>query len=426
MEGIKSWRTVLSGTWAGWGTFFTNRIDFSSYNYIKFWLKSEEAIKIEVEAPQGTKKVQYLYQSPSWDMTKLGLWQEITIPVTNFGFTSPLTNVYGACSITMVLPDRYGVYFLDANTGWAVGGMWDAVYFRYVTDIRKTTNGGATWIMQRAGPPSTYDAANMDEVKFVDSSNGWMIGSSSSWILNSSNGGTTWAPQTNGVPAGSYWEDIDFINSKTGWACGYPGRIMKTTDGGTMWSNLTTGTNAWLYGLDFADESNGWACSYHTMLHTTNGGQTWIHQSVVPSNVYLYDVAFVNSSTGWACGEGSTMTRTTDGGATWTPATNLPASTPTYLYNMNWPDESNGWVCSDSGFIGVTHNGGLTWTNSNSGVSSTIQDVHFVNSSTGFAVGSGGTLLKCINGTAAQPTWSNAIPSAKEFFVDHVRWTVNP
>src|SRR5437660_8132005 len=68
----------------------------------------------------------------------------------------------------------------------------------------------------------------------------------------------------------------DFI----GWAVGDGGTILHTSNGGSTWSPQTSGSNSSLLGVAFPDATNGWAVgSPGTILHTSDGGSTWSPQT---------------------------------------------------------------------------------------------------------------------------------------------------
>jgi hypothetical protein len=70
---------------------------------------------------------------------------------------------------------------------------------------------------------------------------------------------------------------VAFTDANNGWAVGYPGTILHTTNGGASWSPQSSGTTNYLYGVAFTDANNGWAVGrYGTILHHGGG------QSVVP------------------------------------------------------------------------------------------------------------------------------------------------
>ena len=65
----------------------------------------------------------------------------------------------------------YGLFFIDNNTGWAVGGQ--EVADGWCGIILKTTDGGANWIHQSAGMSGL---PQMNSIYFIDSNTGWAVG----------------------------------------------------------------------------------------------------------------------------------------------------------------------------------------------------------------------------------------------------------
>jgi hypothetical protein len=70
---------------------------------------------------------------------------------------------------------------------------------------------------------------------------------------------------------------VSFTDSNNGTAVGGHGTILRTTDGGNIWTLQKSVTGYPLFAVSFTDSKNGTivgACS--TILHTTNGGVTFI------------------------------------------------------------------------------------------------------------------------------------------------------
>src|SRR5437016_4900893 len=64
-----------------------------------------------------------------------------------------------------------------------------------------------------------------------------------------------------------------------GWAVGFGGTILHTSDGGATWSGQDSGTSNELLGVQFTDALTGWAVgAVGTILHTSDGGATWSGQ----------------------------------------------------------------------------------------------------------------------------------------------------
>ena len=93
-EGVKCFYT-WADSWAGWGVFNTNRQNMSAYSngWLKFWLKSSQQLRVELEGPQGTKNY---YYCPSTTNN----WLEFSVNIkTNFP-SVVLTNMFGLFEIT--------------------------------------------------------------------------------------------------------------------------------------------------------------------------------------------------------------------------------------------------------------------------------------------------------------------------------------
>ena len=85
------------------------------------------------------------------------------------------------------------------------------------------------------------------------------------------------------------------------------------------------------------------------------------------------------------------------------------------LRSVDFVNSSTGWVVGEGGTILKTVNGGTTWTKQNSGTAVLLRSVDFVNSSTGWVVGEGGTILKTVNGGT---TWTAQNSGKTQEFFD--------
>jgi photosystem II stability/assembly factor-like uncharacterized protein len=103
------------------------------------------------------------------------------------------------------------------------------------------------------------------------------------------------------------------------------GALARTTDGGMNWSTLLY--DQAMQGLDFPTTDIGFAVGWAgRILNTTDSGVTWSDQTSGTS-VNLNGVSFGgNALTGIAVGDGGTILRTTNGGGP--PPTPTPTATP--------------------------------------------------------------------------------------------------
>jgi photosystem II stability/assembly factor-like uncharacterized protein len=178
---------------------------------------------------------------------------------------------------------------------------------------------------------------------------------------------------------------------------GYAGIILRTTDGGTTWTEQTSGTGNILYGVSVIDANTATAVGdFGTIVRTTDGGANWTSQTSGVS-LLLLNVCFTDVNTGTVVGFGGTVLRTTDGGANWTPQT---SGTAFNLWGVSFVDANVGTAVGESGVIIRTDNGGSQWTTQTSGTETAINSVSFTDANTGTAVGGSGLILRTTNGGA--------------------------
>src|SRR5208337_1747826 len=72
-------------------------------------------------------------------------------------------------------------------------------------------------------------------------------------------------------------EGLYFLNPDLGWAVGWSGCVLRTTDGGKKWQAITSTAATWsLSSVYFRDERNGWAVGFAgELLASHDGGLTW-------------------------------------------------------------------------------------------------------------------------------------------------------
>jgi photosystem II stability/assembly factor-like uncharacterized protein len=205
----------------------------------------------------------------------------------------------------------------------------------------------------------------------------------------------------NPLPQGMSLSAVDFIDQNTGWTVGDGGTIMRTDDGGSTWSQQSSGVSGSVTSVDFADAKNGWASahdsygsldSFYTtpfLLHTTDGGATW--QKVdIAHGLYggIGSISFTDAQHGialckltngylvdpWVTVKANLL-RTTDGGVTWSQQVIEPGDNRlTNLMAVTFATASRGWIVGSGdvrrtvpgvpggALVYRTDDGGATWT----------------------------------------------------------------
>ncbi len=149
------------------------------------------------------------------------------------------------------------MHFVDADNGWAVG---NAALIRRITAASSAAPGFAFQTC------TSCTGATLNGIFMLDANTGWLVGNTGT-IRATTDGGTTWAPQTSGTLANL--RDVHFRDATTGWIVGDSGTILATVNGGANWTpeNSTVGVSlfgvattpgvAYAVGGDLATSTNG-------------------------------------------------------------------------------------------------------------------------------------------------------------------------
>lgn len=197
----------------------------------------------------------------------------------------------------------------------------------------------------------------------------------------------------NPLPQGNHLNSIFFTDSLNGYACGYLGSIIRTSNGGQTWQFVKTKTNNELFTTWFIDSLTGFfAGANGLMLKTSNGGQTFDTVFYAPGKT-IRSMVFIDNQNGAAIGDNGLLIKSLNGGQTWTYDTIPGASTVSFnkiYYSMN-----NFYAVGTNGVI-VKQPIGSSWYMVTSGTSNTLNSISFYEN-IGYAVGNTGTVLKSID-----------------------------
>ncbi len=181
-------------------------------------------------------------------------------------------------------------------------------------------------------------------------------------ILRSTDGGETFMQVTSNV-TGDLW-GLQMINDTLGWACGNANSLIKTTDGGQTWQRIfTSGYTSDYWWIDFLNESFGMIAANGKVLRTIDGGQNW--EIIQAGDSYpLFSIDVIDSLHIAAAGYGGTSygaknIYSSDGGYTWINGGQITTESVNCIKYIN----------ADTGYIVLTEvsarkttNRGQSWT----------------------------------------------------------------
>jgi photosystem II stability/assembly factor-like uncharacterized protein len=238
----------------------------------------------------------------------------------------------------------------------------------------------------------------------LDAATGWIVGSNGA-ILRTTDGGELWSPQVSNT---TYMlRGVSFLDSSFGIATGEGGTILRTTDGGAEWQVIRTDWMDVLRSVRVLDAQHACAVGTNAIFQpftarTTDGGLNWTFGAFyIQSNEGgLTDVDFIDTQNGFASaylwdGRGA-ICRTTNGGASWAVVTVVAWA----LYGIDFASAQVGVAAGLDGNVLRSTDGGITWNSQTIGLARDLVAVSFPAEATGWVIGEAGCIARTTDGGA--------------------------
>ena len=268
------------------------------------------------------------------------------------------------------------------------------------------------------------------DIYFMDRQTGWAIGYNGT-IMKTTDGGETWVGMT--VDSGDF-RDVQFLDKDRGWLAGKDGAFYRTSSGGAIWDRVVSSgypededfSNVWFQG-----DTLGFIQGLLGVYRTEDGGEEW-NNYWLPFVPYkgAWDMSFVNDREGYLLGtqwmepDPVLLYLTTDGGLTWRGVFGARSSILTGVLTITFVGEGTGWA--GGGVIMKTTDSGQTWeTQLDPAV---VREFFFLDEQCGFAIG-GTSAVKTVDGGSS---WIDISPDdervrdlrAAYFFDENTGWVI--
>jgi len=207
-------------------------------------------------------------------------------------------------------------------------------------------------------------------------------------IVRSTNGGTSWSQIVSGVTANLY--HLDTITGSAGnlIAVGARGIVIRSTDFGQSWTRLDSGARRPVFAL--AKSPNGFyygGSDQSSMYYSSNSGVSWHRDSIIAGSCKLNDIAFQPNGFGVAATGSNTVLVTLDSGRSWESHI-LAAS----ILGVACTFDSIGVAVGASGIIYRSIDKGQHWDSNSTSGGQLLRDVDCFGSNA-IAVGDGGAVF---------------------------------
>lgn len=194
---------------------------------------------------------------------------------------------------------------------------------------------------------------NLKSVHFPSATIGYASGFGGT-ILKTINGGTTWTALSTNYPTYWFW-DIHFVTDNIGFIVGESdpgtnpggaGLVLKTIDGGTTWTTCLANPGIPTRDLFVLDQNTLFVCGgaeqmNGKILKSTDSGTSWTPIGQTYFDAMLGGMVFINSTTGYLGLYESVFGTVNPGLATWLSTANGSSFTPTVI-----PQSASYWVFS--------------------------------------------------------------------------------
>jgi photosystem II stability/assembly factor-like uncharacterized protein len=251
----------------------------------------------------------------------------------------------------------YGLYFIDSNKGFAVGGESSCGGTGCVPPggfILRTLDGGQSW----ARVYTTVEKTEITSVYFVNTNVGFCVGNNV--IYKTTNGGLAWTAQAIENLGGKMMQ-IKFTDDKNGFIICLFDKIVQTDDGGLTWKVTSPQTNTGYYSIASAGGVT-YVGGQGKVIKSTNNGNSWSVLANSPADVFA--IYFKNSKNGIALGRGNysggdfghsyaSIYTTSDGGDSWTGSSDITGYSA--INAVSFPNQSVGFGITGNKIIKITY-----------------------------------------------------------------------
>jgi len=258
-----------------------------------------------------------------------------------------------------------------------------------------SSDAGSSWSQIFTSPGLQPSFLSSATPYFADSQTGY-FGYGSGFVIKTTNAGASWFQISSGT--GNSLNDIDRFANGDLIAVGDDGIILKS-DGLSPWTIQSNLTNNNFNAVQIISSTEAAIVDETGQVYlSTDGGGSWTATPTKPSNNFeAEDVHFTSSLDGWVIGFSSTsgsLFHTTDGGSSWQEISTLQGA-----YVAIDIEGNSLWAQNVGGIYFRSTDNGINWIQGElPGSNYQISDIDFIDESIGYAVGWWGEAFRTNDG----------------------------
>lgn len=238
----------------------------------------------------------------------------------------------------------YDIDFVNETEGVICGGTGFIAF---------TTDGGISWNQSLVD-----DVGLFKKIKMVNKNIGYVV-SHTGKILKTSDGASTWQKVFESFGGRFQINALHVFNINTVIAIGgySPNFVLKTTDGGLTWNSIDTKITPQITNWFFIEDNLGYGITWNgAIIKITNEGECY-EEITEGTGDHIISMDFYNSEYGMACENSRKILLTSDGGRSWNEM-NSPIQNVITNISMR---SSNSFSVAGIDSIASTNDKGVTW-----------------------------------------------------------------
>ena len=213
-----------------------------------------------------------------------------------------------------------------------------------------SVDSGLTWTQKDLDliNDRNYSIAATSDTEF------W-VGNDLSSITLTTDAGDNWI-ETSG-PDREIMNDIYFLDRNFGFAVGTDGTLLRTTNGGSQWEDISFGETRSFLSVFGLTPNDMWMGANQRIYHSTDMGDTWQEKAAL-LGFNTIDVLAVDANIILACSPSGMILRSIDAGTSW----DTVYQTNSQIRSLSKIDNQRYMATGFNGLILRSENQGATWT----------------------------------------------------------------
>ena len=207
------------------------------------------------------------------------------------------------------------------NSATLIPGTNKVIAVGNLATVMYSEDNGDSWDLRRR-PAGIAKGQGLRSVSFPSPNTGYILGSNS-LILKTTEAGETWFDVS--LDGAVNYSGIYFLDEDNGFITGAQGYILRTSDGGDSWDTITTREGVRAGSLHFIDPARGFMGNTNGdyFLKSTDAGYTWesVYLDSLWQGYHITGLRFLNDTVGFATAFNNQnyggLIKTVDGGSSW-------------------------------------------------------------------------------------------------------------